>query len=393
MSWLRIALITVVVSIAAGFVIAAFVGVAMRSGDDDAEAQPGVFATPMPRDPPVTFASLPPGYRIENVVSGIEAPSALDGAPDGRIFITEQFSGRVRVVRDGTLMPEPFWVVDDLYRNPDAGIVDELGLVGVTVDPDTSDGIFVYVYYHAEAPDGRRSSKLVRLRDDNGRGADPVVLLEVEASPICCHIGGSLTWMPDGTLLVGVGDHDQTNSGQDPHAITGTILRINRDGTAPPDNPFADGASGDPRVFAYGLRNPFGVAVGRNGEMYVLDNGEFGFDTIHRLKPGANYGWPAHAVAAGTTIEQPLITFLESMGMAGAAFYDDGGPLTEFAGSMFWCQFHRGGAVHRFVPEPGQFEVQDSVISTSCSSGIRVLPDGFIYFLDYVTGSLLRIVK
>lgn len=91
-------------------------------------------------------------------------------------------------------------------------------------------------------------------------------------------------------------------------------------------------------------------------------------------------------------MEQPLITYLESTGMAGAAFYD-GGPLAAYAGSMFWCQFHRGGAVHRFVPEPGDFEAQDSVVSTSCSSGIRVLPDGFIYFLDYVTGSLLRIAN
>lgn len=117
MSWFRIALIIVPVSVVAGAVVTLLAAAGIRGGEDAVDAE-REGAAPVLRDPPVTFSSLPPGYCIENVVSGIEAPTALDGAPDGRIFVTEQFSGRVRVIRDGALLPEPFWVAEDVYPQP-----------------------------------------------------------------------------------------------------------------------------------------------------------------------------------------------------------------------------------------------------------------------------------
>jgi glucose/arabinose dehydrogenase len=144
-------------------------------------------------------------------------------------------------------------------------------------------------------------------------------------------------------------------------------------------------------VYAYGLRNPFGVAVGADGEMFVLDNGEFGFDTIYRLEAGANFGWPSSAVDAASQVETPLLTYLESMGLAGAILYR-GGPLSAFDGKLLFCQFHRGGALHAFNPHPARLEADDVVLAPGCSSGIRQFPDGYVYFLDYVNGSLMRIV-
>jgi glucose/arabinose dehydrogenase len=230
----------------------------------------------------------------------------------------------------------------------------------------------------------------VRLRDQDGVGVDPQTVLEIQGTPDCCHIAGSLTWLPDGTLLVGVGDHETPEAAQDLSSPLGKLLRINRDGTPPRDNPFVGQDGADPRIYAYGLRNAFGVAVDPAGPMFVLDNGEFGYDTIHRLEPGLNYGWPSDSLDETDVVAEPLLTYLESNGLAGAIAYG-GGPLEAFAGTVLFCQFHRGGALHRFDPTPARLTSDDVIIAPGCSSGIRQLADGYVYFLDYVNGALLRI--
>ncbi|MEX2227114.1 MAG: PQQ-dependent sugar dehydrogenase [Dehalococcoidia bacterium] len=393
----RLALALTVLVVAA--VVAAVAAVAIdRSLDDGgavvetlgAAVQPMPQATGIRRDPPVIFEGLPAGYRIENLVSGLEAPAALDGAPDGRIFFVEQVSGRVRVIENGALRAAPYYVVPDLYVQTSEAFVSELGLVGVTVDPNTDEGVAVYIYYSAQSSAGVRTTKLVRLRDERGAGVDPQTILEVAAAPECCHIAGSLTWLPDGTLLVGVGDHETPDAAQDVASPLGKLLRIDRNGGAPADNPFTGREGADPRVYAVGLRNAFGVAVDPQGPMFVLDNGEFGFDTIHRLEAGANYGWPASAVDEASEVATPLLTYLESNGLAGAIAYRDG-PLTAFDGMVLFCQFHRGGALHRFAPQPARLQADDVILAPGCSSGIRQFADGYVYFLDYVNGALLRI--
>lgn len=355
---------------------------------DDGSSPPKASQPDALRDPPVVFASLPAGYRIENLVTGLSSPTALDGPRDGRIFVAEQFSGQVRVIEDGRLLPEPFFIIDDLYLQPHRGFVSELGFVGLTVDPDESDGLKLYLYYSAQTADGARSTKLVRVREAGGKGVDPSTILEIAGAPDCCHIAGGLTWLPDGTLLVGVGDHEDPDSAQDLSRLNGSVLRINRDGSAPPDNPFVGDPDADPRIFALGLRNPFGIAADSRGPMYVLDNGESGFDTVYQLRAGANYGWPSSVVPKGVAVQAPIHTYLESTGLASAVLYH--GRLSALDGVLLFCQFHQFGALHWFEPRPTDV-IQDRVLSTSCSSGIRQLPDEYLYFLDYITGSLMRI--
>ena len=128
------------------------------------------------------------------------------------------------------------------------------------------------------------------------------------------HLAGGLTWLPDGTLLVGVGDHEDSDGAQDLSRPNGSVLRINRDGSPPPDNPFVNDPNAEPRIFAFGLRNPFGVASDSRGLMYVLDNADVGFDTVYQLRAGANYGWPSSAVPKTATVQAPIHTYLESTG-------------------------------------------------------------------------------
>jgi quinoprotein glucose dehydrogenase len=375
------------------------------SGDAEAEnasgratASAGPFLTPAPtrqppaRDPPYSYTGLPPGVRLEHIVDGIEGPTALDGTRDGRLFIAEQFSGAVRVAFGGVLLDEPFFVVPDLHTEAEPGFVTELGLVGLILEPrEPGREQSMLIYYSAENAEVGRLTKLVRIRDDgDGNGVLEDTLLEIPITPTCCHIGGSLAWMPDGTLLVGVGDHDANEQAQDLGSVAGKILRITRTGAPALGNPFLNTPGADPRVYAYGLRNPFGIAVDPEGPTYIVENGYIGFDTVHELRAGANYGWDPSLLRGDEDIETPLVTYYESLGLAGAAVYR--GEIEEFDGDLFYCQFHRGGALHWYPITDDPFEY-DRIVSGGCSSNLRVLPDGGIYMLDYFTGSVLRIAR
>jgi glucose/arabinose dehydrogenase len=342
------------------------------------------------RDQPYSYASLPAGYRIETVATGLANPAAFDGAPDGRIFVVEQFAGIVRVIRNGVLEPQPYYTVPDLWIEAERGFVSELGLVGITVEPNPPGQFSLLIYYSAKSPDGKRKTRLVRLREVNGKPVVAETILEVPIAPGCCHIGGGLAWLGDGTLLVGVGDHEQAREAQNLKSPVGKVLRITRVGLAPPDNPFYGNQRADPRVYAYGLRNPFGVAADPFGQQYVLDNGEIGFDTVHELEPGENYGWPASARANNADIHEPLQTYQESLGLAGATVYR--GKLSAFDGDLFFCQFHRGGALHWFPISDDPIEF-DRILTGGCSSAVHVLPDENLYLMDYFTGTLYRITN
>ncbi|HEY8173668.1 MAG TPA: PQQ-dependent sugar dehydrogenase [Dehalococcoidia bacterium] len=369
----------------AGIAAAVAFGVSALRNDDDASNEPELL-----RDPSVWFTSLPDGYHVDTVVSGLPSPSALTGTADGRIFVTEQFNGVVRVIRDGVVDPDPFYTVPDLYVQASVNFVSELGLVGILADPDTSDGLKLYIYYSAVSPERGRTTKLVRIRERDGHGADPETLLEIEGAPICCHISGSMKWFADGTLLLSVGDHSEPETAQDLSQLKGKLLRLNKDGSTPADNPFVGRAGVDARIWAYGVRNAFGIALDPQGPTgYVLDNGDLGFDKIYALKAGANYGWSGIGVDRPAGSEEPLHTYLESMGLAGAVVYR--GPLTRFEGNLLFCQFHRGGALHWYDFARANQIPQDLVVGTGCNTGLSVLPDGFLYYLDYGPGSLIRI--
>lgn len=340
------------------------------------------------RDPPYTYAALPAGYRLETVAAGLTQPAAFDGASDGRVFVVEQFAGVVRVIENGVVRPEPFYTVPDLHIEAQRGFVSELGLVGLTVEPDSSP-VSILLYYSAISEAGERSTKLVRVRDEGGRGILGETLLDIPLASGCCHIGGGLTWLPDGTLLVGVGDHEQAELAQSLSSPAGKVLRITRDGVPPPDNPYLGNAWAEQRLFATGLRNPFGVAAdSQTGAMYVLDNGEIGFDRVYALVEKGNYGWSASDVPESVLVEPALETYQESLGLASAVVYR--GPLAAFDGDLFFCQFHRGGALHWFPISDDPLDV-DRVLVGGCSSAIRVLPDGWLYFVDYFDGTLYRI--
>ncbi len=331
-------------------------------------------------DPPWVFRTLPEGYRRESVTGGLSMPTQMAATPDGRMFIAEQL-GAVRIVEDDRLLDEPFITID-VFTPPN---VDEEGLVGIAIDPQFEQTHFVYLYYTADNP---RRTVIARVRDEDNRGVGLEEIYSWEAASPCCHVGGGMKFAPDGKLIVGVGDHTSPDQAQDPSNVFGSVIRLNRDGSVPADNPF-----GGP-VYAYGLRNPYDVAIDpATGRIFAGENGLWGQDGAVEITEGANYGWPGTGLRVPPEqVKQPLTFYNEVVGMAGMEFYSSDA-LSDFKGKLYYCQFHVGGAIHELTfGITGEF-VQERIIAAGCETDITTGADGFLYFLNYQHGVLYRIAR
>ena len=334
-------------------------------------------------DPPQDYVALPPGYRIETYATGLQHPTVLAFAQDGRLLVAEQ-AGAVRVIDNGVLRSEPFFQADVYLPDATESIV-ELGLVGMTVGPDAS----VYIYYTADEP---RRTVLARLQDDGEVGSGLEEIFSLDAAPSCCHVSGSMRFAPDGTLFVSVGDHQMESEAQDKGSPFGAILRINPDGSAPEDNPFAGDDEADPRIYAYGLRNPYDFAIHPvNRRIFASENGFLGQDAVVEVFPGANYGWPGYDLDVPfAEVTWPLLFYHQPIGPAGMELYLDD-ELPVLTGALLFCQFHQGGALHAVTFNLDGSVANDSIVALGCTSDVTTGPDGFVYFLDYVGGTVYRI--
>ncbi|MDR7402679.1 MAG: PQQ-dependent sugar dehydrogenase [Armatimonadota bacterium] len=231
-----------------------------------------------------TAGRTAPAPAVEVVVSGLQIPWAVAFAPDGRFFVTER-PGRIRVVRDGRLDPQPWAVLEVAH-------VGEGGLLGLALAPEFARSGALYVY-HTYRDDGRLWNRVVRLVERDGRGqVDRVILDRIPGAVV--HDGGRILFGPDGRLYVTTGDARQPALAQDRASLAGKILRINPDGSVPADNPFP----GSP-VYSLGHRNPQGLAWHpQTRTMYAAEHGPSGDlglccrDEVNVIEAGGNYGWP-----------------------------------------------------------------------------------------------------
>jgi glucose/arabinose dehydrogenase/plastocyanin len=207
-------------------------------------------------------------------------------APDGRLFFDEKNTGKIRIMKDDKVLPTPFATVSDYYVNW------EQGLLGLAVDPKFEQNHFVYLYYTAlnnNTGQGEPFNKLVRFTENNNVATNMLVLLDKIPASRGYHSGGALAFGPDDKLYIGIGDATQHEFAQDGGVVTGKVLRINRDGTIPQDNPFANSP-----VYTIGHRNIFGIAFDRkDGIGIISENGDFHYDEINIIQKGGNYGFPA----------------------------------------------------------------------------------------------------
>ncbi|MDP9295547.1 MAG: PQQ-dependent sugar dehydrogenase [Actinomycetota bacterium] len=212
-------------------------------------------------------------------------PTNMGFSPDGRLFFTEKDTGRIRIVENGKLLPTPFATLNVVPGG-------ETGLLGLALDPAFPRRPWVYVYY-TDAADGR--NRLVRIEAHGDTGGAPQTLLDLlPATGI--HNGGDLAFGADGKLYVTVGETGQMSRAQDVNDLGGKVLRLNPDGSVPPDNPFGS----DNPAFTMGLRNSFGLCVDpKTGALWETENGPTQDDEVNLIRAGGNYGWPAQLGPGG----------------------------------------------------------------------------------------------
>ncbi|GDY23502.1 hypothetical protein LBMAG56_48490 [Verrucomicrobiota bacterium] len=284
-------------------------------------------------------AILPEGF-FETQVRGLTSPTAMAVGPNGWILVCEQ-SGTLRLIRDGALRTQPFYQVD-------AQAFQERGLDGVQFDPGFASNRWIYIYYTAKTPTLHNRLSRITAGENSAVAGSEVVLMDLPTLGVSgWHNGGCIVFGPDDKLYLGVGDNNIGALAQRLDTVLGKVLRLNRDGTIPADNPFAATAEGASRaIWALGFRNPFTLAFQPGtGRLFANDVGLDTWEEINEVVRGGNYGWPVYEGPANDpNFNAPIHAFRHpadvnaSSAITGGAFYN---PATnqfpaEFVGKYFF---------------------------------------------------------
>ncbi len=341
-------------------------------------------------------AHFPPGFSETRIAHDLRSPSGLAIAPDGRVFILEQ-EGTVRLVKGDTLLPKPFFVV------PDMNAAWERGLMGIALDPGFDTNGQVFFFHTAETSEKGMHNRVIRVTavDDTASLASLEVIAEFPPLPArgrndvsWWHMGGGLEFGADGKLYVSLGDHEVGSTAPDLQSVFGKILRFNRDGSIPEDNPYYTTSSGQNRaIWARGLRSPFTMAMKRGtNRLFVADVGNSQWEEVNEIVRGKHYGWNMGEGAFGSSeYIDPLYTFGRDQGCSviGGDFYTPDSVRFPpwFEGQYFVTDFCQGW-IRRIDPDSGT--VTDFAEGLSYPTGLRFGRDGNLYYIlrDHQTGTI-----
>ncbi len=317
-------------------------------------------------------------FRVETVVGGLTVPWSIVWAPDGRMIFTERV-GRVRVMENGKLRPQPLFTV------PDVEPTGESGLMSVVLHPQFATNHWLYLSY-AYKGDGQRV-RVARYRETDQGLTDRTVIIEnIPAAQF--HAGCRLRFGPDGKLYITTGDATQRELAQRLDSLAGKTLRLNDDGSVPSDNPFVGQSNVRPEIWSYGHRNSQGMdwQTGTN-LMFQTEHGPSGFDgpgggdEVNIVEKGKNYGWPIiHHRATALGMEAPLLEYTPAVAPASGMFYR-GTAFRQFTGNFFFGCL-RGERIIRVVLDGRRVVSQENLLENKYGR-IRDMaegPDRDIYF-------------
>src|SRR3954451_15080843 len=339
-------------------------------------------------------ANLLPGFTETQFGSNLSGrPTAMEFAPDGRLFVCLQ-TGQVRVIKNGSLLPTSFL---DIAVDSSG----ERGLLGIAFDPNFPANHYVYVYYTVStSPIHNRVSRFTAAGDVAASGSEVVLLNLDNLSAATNHNGGALHFGADGRLYIGVGENGNGANSQTLSNLLGKILRINSDGRIPTDNPFYNIANANNRaIWALGLRNPFTFSFQPGTtRMFINDVGSSTWEEINDGIAGSNYGWPTtEGPTNNPSFRGPIYYYghgsTDTTGCAivGGAFYNP--QVAQFPSSYVGKYFFSdlcGGWIRVF--DPGSGTANGFATGISSPVDLDVGPDGALYYLAQgSSGQVFRI--
>lgn len=392
------------------------------SAPDGAQAQSQAVADPRPPNAPdqkpafegQTDAPLREtnvAFDVVTFAEGLERPWGMTFLPSGNLLVTER-PGRLRLVSaDGTLSPPATGLPEVDARN-------QGGLLDVALDPDFASNQVIYWSYAEPQGEGRNNTAVARGRLVESLTAPRVEDVEViyHQHPAVAsrgHFGSRLAFGRDGTLFITQGDR-MIDAGRDLvqqlDTTVGKVVRINRDGSVPDDNPFAGREDARPEIWSLGHRNVQAAAIHpASGELWIVDHGTRGGDELGIIRKGENHGWPevaygieyrGGAIRGGETaregIAQPIYYWDPVIAPSGMLFYD-GDLFPAWKGSLFI-----GGLVTKTLVRldiDGERVTGEERLITDLQPeperirDVEQGPDGAIYLAtDNAAGRILKIV-
>ena len=342
----------------------------------------------------------PSAVRAVPFATGLQHPWGLVFLPDGRMLVTER-PGRVRYVSAIGALSAP------LQGAPEVVAQSQGGLLDIALAPDFASSKLIYLSYFAKLPGGEgivvARAKLTETALENLQ----VIFRARPAKNGELNLGARLLFGPDGKLYVTIGDRFSPREvAQDLGSDLGKTLRLNPDGSIPPDNPFVNKPGALPEIYNLGHRNQQAMAIkpGTN-EIWTIEHGPRGGDEVNIEGPGKNYGWPVITYgidysglpisnkAAAPGMEQPLYYWNPSIAPSGMAFYT-GDKFPNWKGDLFVGAL-AGQALHRLHWENGKIANEEVLFRESVGERIRDVrqgPDGHLYLLtDEDKGRILRV--
>ena len=338
-------------------------------------------------------------YKFETVLSDLDDAWSFEFLTEDTIIYTEM-PGKLKIasLSDKSII--------DIINVPKVQYAGQGGLSEIVLDPDFKSNNKIYLSYSAKDENNKSTLFLLSAVLNDNSLTNNKVIFQAEAprrSP--AHLGAKIAFLDDGTILLASGDgFDHREEAQDLDNHFGKIIRINKDGSIPSDNPFINTKDALPEIYSYGHRNMQGLIVTKSGDIYEHEHGPRGGDEMNLIEPSLNYGWPAitygidysGAVISPFTekdgMEQPLLHWTPSIAPSDMILYE--GDIYPELKNSFLVTALVSKDVKKVTFDNGK-DIQESLFGDLDSRlrNIQSSPSGIIYLLtDGPNGQLIKVL-
>ena len=335
--------------------------------------------------------------NVETVASGFDQPWGMGFLPNGSVLVTERGGRLFHVAHNGTKSE-----ITGLPLIADGG---QGGLLDVLVPRDFDRTGQIYFSYTLRQGRGRNTALAVADLDINARRLRNVeTIFEAARGPRSDrHFGSRIVEAPDGTLFLTIGDRGERPSAQDRRNHSGSVIRLNKDGSVPSNNPFVGQPDIQPEIWSFGHRNPQGAALDLDGNLWINEHGAQGGDEVNRIEAGLNYGWPVISYgrhysglrigegSASPGLEQPEFFWDPSIAPSGMMIYG-GDMFPEWRGNIFIGSL-KFDYLSRLTGTPLNEVERIQSQETWRVRDVREGPDGAIWLMSVGNGAIYRMSR
>ena len=341
----------------------------------------------------------------ETVAGGLNHPWGIAVLPGDAGYLVTERSGQLRHLTPDGALSAPIGGVPAVVAR------DQGGLLDVAIGPDFASDRRVYLTYAKPMGDGLSATAAARgvLSEDLTQLSEVEdIFVQDPADDTHKHFGSRILFPGDGTAIITTGEHSSMETrvyAQDLDKTYGKVIRVNLDGSVPPDNPFVGQDGAVETIWSYGHRNIQGAAHDADGTLWTIEHGPQGGDELNRPEPGLNYGWPVISYgqqysgqpigsgeAAREGMEQPVYFWDPVIAPGGMAFHE-GAAFSEWNGDLLIGSLYPGGVVRLSLDAEGRVAEEERLLRDQGRiRDVEVLEDGtFLILTDFDNGSVIRV--